>query len=149
MRRHPDAPKPIIVGNCQGGWATLLMAAANPDITGPLVVNGAPVAYWSGRLGENPMRYNGGLLGGALPALLLSDLGNGEFDGAHLVSNFEQLNPGRNYFGKYYDLFADAGADPRELPRVREMVGRLPLHERAGDPLDRREPVHRQQALAR
>ncbi|HVM79079.1 MAG TPA: DUF3141 domain-containing protein, partial [Stellaceae bacterium] len=105
-RRHPDAPKPIIVGNCQGGWATLILAAANPDITGPLVVNGAPVAYWSGRLGENPMRYNGGLLGGALPALYLSDLGYGEFDGAHLVSNFEMLNPGRNYFGKYYDLFA-------------------------------------------
>ncbi len=102
---HPDAPKPIIVGNCQGGWASLILAAANPDISGPLVVNGAPVAYWSGRLGENPMRYNGGLLGGALPALLLSDMGNGEFDGAHLVSNFEQLNPGRNYFGKYYDLF--------------------------------------------
>ena len=102
---HPDAPKPIIVGNCQGGWASLIMAAANPDISGPLVVNGAPVAYWSGRLGENPMRYNGGLLGGALPALLFSDLGNGVFDGAHLVSNFEQLNPGRNFFGKYYDLF--------------------------------------------
>jgi pimeloyl-ACP methyl ester carboxylesterase len=105
-KRHPDAPKPIIVGNCQGGWASLVLAAANPEITGPLVVNGAPVAYWSGRLGENPMRYNGGLLGGALPALLLSDLGGGEFDGANLVTNFEQLNPGRNYFGKYYDLFA-------------------------------------------
>ncbi len=103
---HPDAPKPIIVGNCQGGWASLILAAMNPDISGPLVVNGAPVAYWSGRLGENPMRYNGGLLGGAAPALFLSDLGGGEFDGAHLVSNFEQLNPGRNYFGKYYDLFA-------------------------------------------
>ena len=64
-RRHPDAPKPIIVGNCQGGWATMIMAAANPDITGPLVLNGAPLAYWSGRLGENAMRYNGGLLGGA------------------------------------------------------------------------------------
>ena len=105
-RRHPDAPKPIIVGNCQGGWATLILAAANPEIAGPLVINGAPVAYWSGRLGENPMRYNGGLLGGALPALLLSDLGYGQFDGAHLVTNFELLNPGRNYFGKYYDLFA-------------------------------------------
>ncbi|RBP12243.1 uncharacterized protein DUF3141 [Roseiarcus fermentans] len=102
---HPDAPKPIIVGNCQGGWASLILAAMNPDISGPLVVNGAPVAYWSGRLGENPMRYNGGLLGGALPALALADLGNGVFDGAHLVSNFEMLNPGRNYFGKYYDLF--------------------------------------------
>jgi len=106
-RRHPDAPKPVVVGNCQGGWAALILAAANPDISGPLVVNGAPVAAWSGRMGENPMRYNGGLLGGALPALVLSDLGAGVFDGAHLVTNFEGLNPGRNYFGKYYDLFAD------------------------------------------
>ena len=106
-RRHPDAPKPIIVGNCQGGWATLVLAAANPDISGPLVINGAPVATWSGRRGENPMRYNGGLLGGVVPALLTSDLGGGVFDGAHLVSNFEQLNPSRNYFGKYYDLFVD------------------------------------------
>ena len=104
--RHPEAPKPIVVGNCQGGWATLLLAAANPDITGPLVLNGAPVATWSGQIGENPMRYNGGLLGGVVPALLMSDLGHGEFDGAHLVSNFEKLNPSRNYFGKYYDLYA-------------------------------------------
>jgi pimeloyl-ACP methyl ester carboxylesterase len=106
-RRHPNAPKPIIVGNCQGGWATMILAAANPEISGPLVINGAPLAYWSGRLGENAMRYTGGLLGGALPALYLSDLGDGEFDGAHLVTNFELLNPGRNYFGKYYDLFAE------------------------------------------
>lgn len=104
-RRHPKAAKPVVVGNCQGGWATLVLAAANPDITGPLVINGAPVATWSGEVGENPMRYNGGLLGGALPALLMSDLGNGEFDGAHLVSNFEMLNPSRNLFGKYYDLY--------------------------------------------
>jgi len=106
-RLHPNAPKPIIVGNCQGGWATMVMAAANPDITGPLVINGAPLSYWSGRIGENTMRYNGGLLGGLASVLLLSDLGNGQFDGANLVSNFEMLNPSRNYFGKYYDLFDD------------------------------------------
>ena len=112
-RRHPKANKPVVVGNCQGGWATLLLSAAYPELTGPLVVNGAPVATWSGQVGENPMRYNGGLLGGVVPALLLSDLGGGEFDGAHLVSNFEALNPGRNYFGKYYDLFAhiDSGQE--------------------------------------
>jgi len=28
---------------------------------------------------------------------LLADIGHGEFDGAHLVSNFEMLNPGRNF----------------------------------------------------
>ena len=145
---HPDAPKPIIVGNCQGGWASLILAAMNPDISGPLVVNGAPVAYWSGRLGENPMRYNGGLLGGALPALFSSDLGNGEFDGTHLVSNFEMLNPGPQLFRQVLRPVRPTGEDAQELPRVRKVVGRLPLHERAGDPLDRREPVRRQQARA-
>ena len=106
-RRHPESPKAVVVGNCQGGWATLILSAANPEITGPLVINGAPVSTWSGQIGENPMRYNGGLLGGVMPALLMADLGGGEFDGAHLVSNFEMLNPSRNFFGKYYDLFAD------------------------------------------
>jgi len=97
----PPARRPVVVGNCQGGWATLLLAAAYPDLTGPLVINGAPVATWSGQIGDNPMRYNGGLLGGVVPALFLGDLGAGEFDGAHLVSNFEVLNPGRNLFAKY------------------------------------------------
>ena len=106
-RRHPKSPKPIIVGNCQGGWATMILAAANPDISGPLVINGAPLSYWSGRVGENPMRYNGGLVGGIAPALLCSDLGHGEFDGAHLVANFEQLNPSRNFWSKYYELYHD------------------------------------------
>ncbi len=105
--RHPDAPKPVVVGNCQGGWAALLLAAANPDLTGPVVVNGSPVATWSGGSGKSPMRYNGGLLGGAVPALLMSDLGGGRFDGANLVLNFEMLNPGRSFFRKYYDLFAE------------------------------------------
>lgn len=107
QHRHPESAKPIIVGNCQGGWATLVLAAANPEITGPLVINGAPVACWSGQTGQNPMRYNGGLLGGVVPALFLSDLGGGEFDGAHLVMNFEMLNPSRNFFSKYYDLYAN------------------------------------------
>jgi pimeloyl-ACP methyl ester carboxylesterase len=109
-RRHPLSPKAVVVGNCQGGWATLLLSAANPDLTGPLVINGAPVATWSGHVGENPMRYNGGLLGGILPALLISDLGDGKFDGAHLVSNFEMLNPSRNFFGKYFDLYTNPEA---------------------------------------
>jgi pimeloyl-ACP methyl ester carboxylesterase/tellurite resistance protein len=106
-RRHPEAPKPVVIGNCQGGWAALILAATNPDITGPIVINGSPVSPWSGRLGENPMRYNGGLQGGITPALLASDLGDGVFDGAHLIGNFEQLNPSRNFFGKYYDLFTE------------------------------------------
>ncbi len=105
--RHPDSPQPVVTGNCQGGWATLLMAACNPDLTGPLILNGAPIAPWSGEVGENPMRYNAGVLGGTWQPMFWSDVGAGKFDGANLVMNFEQLNPSRNYFGKYFDLYRD------------------------------------------
>ncbi|MDQ0504535.1 DUF3141 domain-containing protein [Xanthobacter agilis] len=105
QEQHPDASKPVVIGNCQGGWATLLLGAANPDITGPLVLNGAPVETWSGDVGANPMRYNAGLLGGQVQPMFWSDYGDGVFDGASLVLNFEMLNPGRTWFRKYYDLF--------------------------------------------
>ncbi|MGL4236076.1 DUF3141 domain-containing protein [Tabrizicola sp.] len=107
MRRHPNASRPVITGNCQGGWATLLLAATNPDLTGPIVINGAPVAPWAGKVGENPMRYNAGVLGGTWIPMFLSDIGGGIFDGAHLVQNFEMMNPARTLFRKYTDLFRD------------------------------------------
>ncbi len=113
---HPDAPRPIVVGNCQGGWATALLAASNPDVTGPIVINGAPLAYWSGaRARRHPMRYLGGLTGGAVPAMLMSDLGNGEFDGAHLVLNFESFSPANVWWRKYYDLYAGVDEPSRYL----------------------------------
>ncbi len=109
--RHPDAPNPVVIGNCQGGWATLILSAMNPDITGPIVLNGAPVSTWAGRIGQYPMRYNAGVLGGTWVPMFFSDLGHGVFDGAHLVMNFEMLNPSRNYFRKYYDLYARADTE--------------------------------------
>lgn len=117
MRRHPDAPRPVVAGNCQGGWAALLLGATNPDLTGPLLLNGAPVGGWAGIVGRHPMRYNGGVEGGKWLAMLASDLGHGLFDGAQLVDNFEKLNPSRAKFGKYYDLFAKVDT---EAPRFLE-----------------------------
>ena len=105
--RHPQSSKPVLVGNCQGGWAVMMLAAARPDIAGPLVINGAPMSYWAGNDGDNPMRYSGGLFGGAWVSLLASDLGGGKFDGAHLVQNFESLNPANTLWEKYYHLFDD------------------------------------------
>ena len=104
--------KPVVIGNCQGGWASMLVGALEPDLTGPIVINGAPMSYWAGNDGENPMRYAGGMLGGVWPALLASDLGGGQFDGAHLVENFECLNPANTFFNKYYNLFAKIDTEP-------------------------------------
>ncbi|GIL05390.1 MAG: hypothetical protein BroJett031_19100 [Betaproteobacteria bacterium] len=113
---HPGAPKPGIVGNCQAGWAAMMLAAANPDDTGPVVVVGAPMSYWGGAWregeGDNPMRYAGGLLGGTWLASLSSDLGAGKFDGAWLVQNFEYLNPANTFFDKYYQVFAGIDSEP-------------------------------------
>lgn len=114
--RHPKSPKPAIVGNCQGGWAAMMLAASDPDDTGPIVINGAPMSYWGGAWnegeGDNPMRYSGGMLGGTWLASFTADLGNGKFDGAHLVQNFENLNPANSLWDKYYHLFDQADTEP-------------------------------------
>jgi pimeloyl-ACP methyl ester carboxylesterase len=106
QKRHPHSPKPLVTGNCQGGWALMILAATHPDLMGPVVIAGAPLSYWAGADGRNPFRYFGGVNGGAVPALLTSDLGGGKFDGANLVMNFELLNPGKTLFRKNFDLFA-------------------------------------------
>jgi pimeloyl-ACP methyl ester carboxylesterase len=115
---HPDSPKPALVGNCQGGWAAMMLASASPDDTGPLMINGAPMSYWGGAWsegeGDNPMRYSGGLLGGTWLSSLMADLGNGKFDGAWLVQNFESLNPANTLWSKSYNLFANID---KEAPR--------------------------------
>jgi pimeloyl-ACP methyl ester carboxylesterase len=113
--RHPTRGKPVVNGNCQGGWAAMLIGALDPECVGPLVVNGAPMSYWAGNDAENPMRYAGGMLGGIWPALLASDLGGGQFDGAYLVENFENLNPANTLFEKYYNLFAKIDTEPERF----------------------------------
>ncbi|MEM9101691.1 MAG: DUF3141 domain-containing protein [Pseudomonadota bacterium] len=108
-RRHPDSDKPVVIGNCQGGWASMMLAASSPDNTGPLVLNGAPLSFWGGAYNPdqvtNPMRFTSGYLGGTWLSSLVADLGGGVFDGAWLVSNFESLNPSNTFWKKYYNLY--------------------------------------------
>ncbi len=115
VRRHPHAPEPAVIGNCQAGWAAALVGADRPDVTGPLIFNGSPLSYWAGVEGKNPMRYRGGLLGGAWLTSLASDLGNGKFDGANLVAGFEDLNPANTYWTKQYNLYAKVDTEERRF----------------------------------
>ncbi|WP_431857602.1 DUF3141 domain-containing protein [Azospirillum sp.] len=104
---HPHADgKPCVIGNCQAGWAVMALSAVRPDLMGPIIIAGSPLSYWAGVKGQNPMRYLGGLYGGAWLAALAGDLGNGRFDGAHLVGNFEKLDPANTYWKKTYNLYA-------------------------------------------
>lgn len=102
--RHPGRP-PVLYGNCQAGWAVTLLAADCEGLAGPVVLNGSPLSYWAGESGVNPMRFSGGLLGGAWLAEFAADLGNGRFDGAWLAQNFENLKPEKAIWEKHAALF--------------------------------------------
>jgi pimeloyl-ACP methyl ester carboxylesterase len=104
---HPEADgKPCVIGNCQAGWAVMILAAMRPELFGPMIIAGSPLSYWTGVHGQNPMRYSGGLLGGSWLTALTGDLGCGRFDGAHLVQNFESLNPSNTLWSKQYNLYS-------------------------------------------
>ena len=107
IARHPEAEgRPVLIGNCQAGWQVMMMAAMRPDLPGPIMLAGSPLSYWAGVRGKNPMRYLGGLLGGTWLTALTGDLGNGIFDGANLVANFESLHPSNTYWKKAYDVYS-------------------------------------------
>src|SRR5215218_1351421 len=111
---HPEADgKPCVIGNCQAGWAVMILASLRPELFGPLIIAGAPLAYWAGVQGKYPMRYSGGLLGGSWLTALTSDLGGGKFDGAWLVQHFEGQNPSNTMWTKQYNVFSkvDTEAD--------------------------------------
>ncbi|MBR2515721.1 MAG: DUF3141 domain-containing protein [Halomonas sp.] len=105
---HPDTDeKPMVVGNCQAGWQIMMAAALEPDVFGPILIAGAPLSYWAGEHDNAPMRYTGGMTGGSWITALTSDLGNGLFDGAWLVQNFERLNPANTYWKKQFHLYSN------------------------------------------
>jgi pimeloyl-ACP methyl ester carboxylesterase len=114
---HPKADgKPAVVGNCQAGWAVMMVASLRPELFGPIIVAGSPLSYWAGTHGQHPMRYTGGMLGGSWLTALMGDLGNGKFDGAWLVKNFEDLNPANTYWTKHYNLYSKIDTEaPRYL----------------------------------
>jgi hypothetical protein len=114
IANHPEAEgKPCIIGNCQAGWAVMMLAATRPELCGPVIVPGSPLSYWAGVVGENPMRYTGGLAGGSWMTALAGDLGGGKFAGANLVKNFENLNPANTFWSKNFDIWSniDHGAE--------------------------------------
>jgi pimeloyl-ACP methyl ester carboxylesterase len=114
---HPKAEgKPAIIGNCQAGWAVMMVAATRPELFGPIILAGSPLSYWAGLRGQNPMRYSGGLLGGSWLTAMVGDVGKGQFDGAWLVTNFESLNPSNTLWSKSYNLYSKIDTEaPRYL----------------------------------
>jgi uncharacterized protein DUF3141 len=127
---QPEADgKPCVIGNCQAGWALMMLAATRPELFGPVIIAGSPLSYWAGVRGKNPMRYSGGVLGGSWLTALTSDMGAGQFDGAWLVQNFENLNPANTLWTKQYNLYSKIDTEaPRYLDFERYWGGHVMLN---------------------
>ncbi|MDI9569167.1 MAG: DUF3141 domain-containing protein [Pseudomonadota bacterium] len=122
-RRHPEAPRPCLMGDCRAGWSVASLANLEPELLGVVILNGAPLAYRIGH--KNPWRYIGGLLGGKWLASLSRDLGNGRCDGSWLAAYLEALDPDYAYFRKEYDLYANVD---REAERYLDLEKRRSGH---------------------
>jgi pimeloyl-ACP methyl ester carboxylesterase len=127
---HPQADgKPCVIGNCQAGWAVMMLAATRPELFGPIIIAGSPLSYWQGVHGKYPMRYSGGLLGGSWLTALVADLGAGKFDGAWLVQNFESQNPSNTLWTKQFNLYSKIDTEaPRYLGFERWWGGHVNLN---------------------
>jgi pimeloyl-ACP methyl ester carboxylesterase len=120
---HPDSAKPAIIGNSQGGWVAMMLAVADPEETGPIVIDGAPLSDTAGAClrgtADNPLRASGGTLWG-------------------LVSNFESLNPAYCFWDKYYRLFTNVGSErPRPFEFDRWWGGFYLMHREEVDRITR------------
>jgi hypothetical protein len=121
---HPKAlGKPFVFGNCQACWHAMIAACMRPDVVGPMVIAGAPLSYWAGVRGKNAMRYLGGWFGGSWADRMMSDIGNGVFDAAWLVGNFDNLNPANTLWTKQYNVWANPGQETKRYLQFEKWWG--------------------------
>ena len=53
-----------MIGNCQAGWAVMILASLRPELFGPIIIAGSPLSYWAG-VEDHPVVRDGiaGLVG--------------------------------------------------------------------------------------
>ena len=54
IARHPEAEgKPCVIGNCQAGWAVMIVAALRPELFGPIIIAGVAALLLGRREGAD------------------------------------------------------------------------------------------------
>ena len=127
---HPEADgKPCVIGNCQAGWAVMMLAATGRSCS---VRSSSPVRRCPiGPACAARIRC-------ATAAACWAAAGSrrsratsvhGKFDGAWLVQNFENLNPANTLWTKQYNLYSKVDTEaPRYLDFERWWGGHVTLN---------------------
>lgn len=91
-----------LVGLCQGGWLSAMMAARFPQKVASLVLAGAPIDT---NAGHGPIRK----LAHSMPLSTyeqMVSLGGGRMPGRFMLAGWKNMHPDKQYLEKYVDLYA-------------------------------------------
>jgi polyhydroxyalkanoate depolymerase len=90
-----------LVGLCQGGWMSAMVAARFPDKVNSLVLAGAPI---DADAGEGPIKR----MAKAWPLSFYQELvalGGGLMEGKFMLEGWKNMHPGQHYIQTYADLY--------------------------------------------
>ncbi len=96
-----------LVGLCQGGWLSTMLAARFPEKVCSLVLAGSPIDTHAGdgpvkRMGKRtPMSYY----------RYLVTLGRGRMRGRFMLAAWKNMHPDEHYWGKFIDLYDNISND--------------------------------------
>ena len=102
---HPDAEgKPCVIGNCQAGWAVMMLAAVRPELFGPIIVPGSPLVLLGGVKAKIRCATAAVCWAEAGSPRSAATWAQENSTGHALVGNFENLDPANTYWKKNYNL---------------------------------------------
>ena len=90
-----------LVGLCQGGWVSAMIAARFPEKVNSLVLAGAPIDTDAGDGPIKRMAHNSPLSF----YRELVDLGNGLMKGKFMLQGWKNMHPEQHYFQEHIDLY--------------------------------------------
>ena len=96
-----------LVGLCQGGWMSAMYAARFPEKAASLVLAGSPIDTDAG---DGPIKK----LAHETPLSVYQEMvatGEGRMLGQFMLTGWKNMHPGKNYLGKFIDLYAHATDD--------------------------------------
>ena len=103
-----------LVGLCQGGWVSAMIAARFPDKVNSLVLAGAPIDTDAG---NGPIKH----MAKASPMSFyeeLVELGGGVMKGKYMLQGWKNMHPEQHYIQDHIDLYEHID-DPAYSPEVR------------------------------